>query len=560
MSKFNTKTVRPTGISPIKTEAVASGTTFEGGAGYARDAQSELFLLAVSNMVGEATFYEKGEERDNRFLQLIQTVASVEENIKWLTGFAVWLRGSANMRSASLMLAAEVVHARLAKGFAGGNREIINGVLQRPDEPGEMLAYWTSNYGRAIPKPVKRGVADAASRMYNERAYLKYNGTSHAYLMQDVVALTRPVPSRNTQNDLFEYMALNRVGAEGRELIKGRLVEEGQQVRSVLHDPAQLALPESLTMLYANRKLRELSPEKIQGLAKSGKLADRLKEAGMTWENIPALVNGPWTKELWESIIPSMGYMALLRNLKNFDEAGVSDGVAKIVADKLSDPEQVAKSRQLPMRFLSAYNKAPSLRWSWALDQALDASLASIPSLSGRTLILVDTSGSMHDPFSRDGSLMRWDAATLFGLALARRAENADVVSFSGAGWGGHNGWKAFPEIKGESLLSSLKRWKSDGFFIGGGTDTARALQATFKQHDRVVILTDEQASYGRTEIGDLIPKTVPLHTYNLAGYRYGQAPSGGKNRYTSGGLTDLGFAQIQLLERGYTSDWPWEK
>lgn len=24
-----------------------------------------------------------------------------------------------------------------------------------------MLAYWTSRYGRAVPKPVKRGVADA---------------------------------------------------------------------------------------------------------------------------------------------------------------------------------------------------------------------------------------------------------------------------------------------------------------------------------------------------------------------------------------------------------------
>ena len=39
-------------------------------------------------------------------------------------------------------------------------------VLQRADEPGELLAYWLAAHGRAVPKPVKRGVADAAVRLY----------------------------------------------------------------------------------------------------------------------------------------------------------------------------------------------------------------------------------------------------------------------------------------------------------------------------------------------------------------------------------------------------------
>ncbi len=74
-----------------------------------------------------------------------------------------------------------------------------------------------------------------------------------------------------------------------------------------------------------------------------------------------------------------MGYMALLRNLRNFDEAGVSDAVAGRVAERLADPAQVAKSRQLPMRFLSAYRAAPSLRWAWALEQAIAHALANVP-------------------------------------------------------------------------------------------------------------------------------------------------------------------------------------
>jgi hypothetical protein len=34
----------------------------------------------------------------------------------------------------------------------------------------------------------------------------------------------------------------------------------------------------------------------------------------------------------------------------------------------------------------------------------------------------------MTSPFSRDGTLRCWDAATVFGLALADRAHDATVV------------------------------------------------------------------------------------------------------------------------------------
>ena len=52
-------------------------------------------------------------------------------------------------------------------------------------------------------------------------------------------------------------------------------------------------------------------------------------------------------------------------------------------------------ARQFPIRFLSAFKEAPSLRWAWPLEQALQHSLANVPQLPGRTLVLVDVSGSM---------------------------------------------------------------------------------------------------------------------------------------------------------------------
>lgn len=540
MSKFNTPTkARPAGRSFLLSEQTPTTRTHNGGPGYLRETRSELFLLAVTNFVGETTFYESAHQRDNRFGQLVRTVAAEPDGITWLTGFGRWLRTEANMRSAALVLAAETVHERLAKGLHGGNRQIVNTVLQRADEPGEFLAYWTSHYGRNLPKPVRRGVADAALRLYNERSLLKYDTDSKGYRFADVIRLTHPEPKAAWQSDLFEYAIGRRLGFD------------------------VLTPRESLLMIRENIAMKKLSPEQARALLftpndLTADAATALAAAGMTWEQIPALVNGPWTAAMWEAIIPSMGYMALLRNLRNFDQAGVSDAVAEKIGARLADPEQVARSRQLPMRFLSAYNAAPSLRWGWHLEKALDASLANIPRLPGRTLILIDTSGSMHAGFSKDGSLHRWDAATMFGLALARRCEDTDIVSYSNHG-------KRFRLEAGESLLRALERWRKEGYFLAGGTNTAGAVRSTFAGHDRVVILTDEQAgsgwgvsSYG---VDSMLPQLTPLYTFNLAGYQAGHAPSGTAYRHTFGGLTDACFKLIPLLESGRNATaWPWEQ
>ncbi|WP_410646206.1 hypothetical protein [Amycolatopsis sp. cmx-4-54] len=71
-----------------------------------------------------------------------------------------------------------------------------------------------------------------------------------------------------------------------------------------------------------------------------------------------------------------------------------------------------------------------------------------------------------------------------------------------------------------------------------------------------MVILTDEQAAYGG-DVGRMLPAATPLYTWNLAGYRYGHAPSGGRHRHTFAGLTDQGFAMIPLLEAGHAARWP---
>ncbi|KRC57002.1 MULTISPECIES: TROVE domain-containing protein [unclassified Nocardioides] len=518
MSKFNLRGIRRTGASAVVTADRPSGTTHEGAPGYARDAKGELFLLAVTSFVAEDTFYESAADRDARLRALVARVA-VEDG-DWVLRLVRWLRTGVHLRSVALVVAAEAVRARLAAGVAGGNRAIVDAALDRADEPGELLAYWTGRYGRAVPKPVKRGVADAAVRLYTERSLVKYDGRGRGFRFADVLELTHPSPRDARQGVLFRHAIDRR------------------------HDRAD-AIPDELGVLRARQRLLAVPVEQRRAVLLDGERA--LTSAAMTWEQVAGWLQGPLDAAVWEAVIPSMGYMALLRNLRNFDEAGVSDEVAARVAARLADADEVARSRQLPLRFLSAYRTAPSLRWGWALEQALQASLGSVPALPGRTLVLVDRSGSMFSRLSRRSVLTRADAAAVFGVALAVRAARADLVEFG-------TDHRVVEVGRGESVLTVAGR-----FGNLGGTNTAAAVRRHYRGHDRVVLVTDEQAWGGwrGEEPTKAVPERVPVYTFNLAGHRYGHGPSGVGNRHTFGGLTDQGFAAIPLLEQGRDERWP---
>ncbi|WP_225096459.1 TROVE domain-containing protein [Streptomyces sp. CoH27] len=526
MARFNTRAAK----AQVKSAVTSTGRvlrTYEGGRGQEREPRSELFLLAVSNLVSQKTFYESGADRDDRFTRLVRDLAVSDPD--WTAGLLRWLRGEGNMRTASIVGAAEYVHARLTAGATDGpsNRQVVDCVLQRPDEPGELLAYWTATYGRAIPKPVKRGVADAVRRLYHAKSLLKYDTAAKGYRFGDILNLVHaaPDPDKPWQGELFRY-ALDR-----------------------RHNPDTAVPPAALPVLTAHRELMALPVAERRAVVTSQGGAERLAAAGLTWEALAGWLQGPMDKAAWEAVIPSMGTMALVRNLRNFDEAGVSDEVAARVAARISDPAEVTRSRQFPFRYLAAYQHAPSLRWSYPLEQALGHSLANVPALPGRTLVLVDRSGSMFwSQVSERSQLSRADAAAVFGTALALRAADADLVEFGTTS-------RAVTFRKGESVLKILDR-----FGDLGGTDTTDAVRRHYKKHDRVLIVTDEQ--YTPNRHGDptaQIPAHVPVYTWNLEGYRAGHGPSGTGNRHTFGGLSDAAFRMVSLLESAQDANWPWQ-
>ncbi|MEU1200822.1 TROVE domain-containing protein [Streptomyces sp. NPDC005813] len=524
MARFNRKGVWAQPVSRV-TSTGRVLRTYEGGRGRERDARSELFLLAMSHFAAD-TFYERTQDRDDRFARLVRQLAV--EDPAWTAGLLGWLRGEGNLRTASIVGAAEYVKARLDASATDGpsNRQVVASVLRRPDEPGELLAYWTATYGRNVPKPVKRGVADAVRRLYSGKSLLKYDTASKGYRFGDILNLVHaaPDPDKPWQGELFRY-ALDR-----------------------RHNPDAAVPPASDRVLTAHRELMALPVAERRAVVTAPDGAERLAAAGITWEALAGWLQGPMDKAAWEAVIPSMGVMALVRNLRNFDEAGVSDEVAEQVTARISDPAEVARSRQFPFRYLAAYRHAPSLRWSYPLERALGHSLANVPALPGRTLVLVDRSGSMfYSRMSDRSELTRADAAAIFGTALALRAADADLVEFGTTS-------SRVKYRRGESVLKVLER-----FGDLGGTDTSAAVRRHYRKHDRVLIVTDEQAAYSHNgDPTEQVPADVPVYTWNLAGYRPGHGPSGRPGRHTFGGLSDAAFRMVPLLESSRDADWPW--
>ncbi len=504
--------------------------TFNSGAGFSREPKSELYLLAVTNMVSEKTFYESAETRDRRFNDLIRQVAL--EDPDWLARFVPYLRDTMNMRTASIVMAAETVHAKLTKPVPAStikNRTIIDSAIKRADEPAEMLGYWFSEWGKNLPQPVKRGVADAVQRLYGERSLIKYDGGDKAIRFADVIDLVHPEAKAPWQSALFKYALDDRHKREN-------------------------PLPGDLAMIGLNRLAMGL-----------GDVAFReafgpsfVEHAGLTWEQASSKY-GKLDARFWEAMIPSMGIFAIVRNLRNFDDAKISNAAQDLVRAKLTDAETIAKSRMFPLRFFTAFLATKTLTYARELETAIDLSLANVPSLKGKTLILVDISRSMDWALSAKSDVVRLAPASIFGAALAVRAEKPTLVAFTDTSVEIH-------VRKGQSILLATKEIANA--LPHQGTQTFQAVKRHFNSHDRVIIITDEQADpstawgFGVRDTSDvdpsaILPETVPLFTFNVAGYAAGHAPSGKRNRYAFGGLNDSAFTAIELLEKGRDQTWP---
>jgi hypothetical protein len=294
--------------------------------------------------------------------------------------------------------------------------ETLERVIQRADELSEFVAIYWAMGRQPLSAQVKKGLA-AAFGKFDEYELAKYDRAG-AVRLRDVLFLCHARPAGEAQAALWR-----------------RLVEN------------QLATPD-------------------------------------TWEvalSAAGRGEGSGKRDVWERLLIErrLGALALLRNLRNLHQAGVSEELV------LAALAALKSDRVLPFRFLAAARSAPM--WEQPLEAAMFRSLEGRASrLPGHTVLLVDVSGSMEAPLSRRSEMRRTDAA--YGLAILLReiADKVTIYTFSDHA-------KLVPPRRGMALRDALEQSQPhSGTYLGAALTHLEA--ECHAGYDRLIVITDEQA------------------------------------------------------------------
>jgi TROVE domain. len=193
-------------------------------------------------------------------------------------------------------------------------------------------------------------------------------------------------------------------------------------------------------------------------------------------------------REVFERLIreEKLGGLALLRNLRNMNEAGVSD---ELINARL----ELGAERALPFRYLQAATVAP--RFEQAIEKGMFRQLEQVPKLKGHTLLVVDTSGSMGAMLSGKSEVTRRDAAVSVAMIAKEMCERATIYATAGNDGSRKHATAKLPSRRGFAMARSFV---SDVDKLGyGGIFLTQCMEAIEKESgevfDRVIVFTDEQ-------------------------------------------------------------------
>jgi hypothetical protein len=509
-------------LSKLKNQTV----NHAGAKAFKLSPEMELYTAVVTWSLNDS-FYEKDEARLMRLQKLIQACDPV-----FVGKLAVYARKNMYMRSVPLVLVTE-----LAKLHSGDDlvARVTDGVIGRADEITELLASYEFLNERKGPKKLNRlskqlqkGLSMAFNR-FDEYQFAKYNRDGTIRL-RDALFLVHPKAKDELQQVLFNKIAGN-----------------------TLQTPYTWE-----TELSALGQLNFDSEE-----AKA--IAFRAK---------------------WEELIDSgkLGYMALLRNLRNIQEAGVSYAHFEKVCARLADSDEVAKAKQFPFRYLAAYrelinpvttvpaqrmikkltalmqgqNKGYTGELLDALEKAVQASAANIKGFGYETRVLLacDVSGSMQTPVSAKSKILLYDVGLMLAMLLQSRCKNVEVGMFGDT-------WKTIVVPRNNILGNVQEFYRREGE-VGYATNGYLVIKDILQRRvemDKVFLFTDAQLWNSNNTADHIqtlwlcykaeVSPNAKLYLFDLKGY--GQAPLQilRNDVYLVAGWSDKVFEVLAALENG---------
>jgi hypothetical protein len=242
-----------------------------------------------------------------------------------------------------------------------------------------------------------------------------------------------------------------------------------------------------------------------------------------TWESLISREGA--SQRTWRKALPLMGHMALLRNLRNLlqNQVAPSEFVEKLV-------EGSAKGKQLPFRYLTAYQAVSDVGAGQlvkdALEECLSESMGNLPPFEGRVMSLCDNSGSAQKQNLSPMSGMTFaDIGNLMGVITGIVSDEAYLGVFGDK--------LEIQEVRRDvSVFPQTQAATMAGSRIGGRTEHGvwifwdQAIK--HKAHyDHVFVYSDMQAGHGGLYgyDGSLYKDYVWPSETGMAGDRYIDVP-----------------------------------
>lgn len=477
---------------------------YEGERAYRLSPEWNLYVASVTSSLNDK-FYEKTENRIDRLRKLIKDCDPV-----FVAKLAIYTRQKMNLRSIPLVLTVE-----LAKVHSGDAtvRKMVSGVVKRADEITELLAYYQLANQRndmkklnRLSKQLQAGLQDSFNR-FDEYQFAKYNRDTEIKL-RDALFLVHPKAKDESQQTLFNKIINN-----------------------------ELEIPYTWET--------ELSA--------LGQISFESKE-----EKNKAIC------AKWEELIDSkkIGYMALMRNLRNILNAKVSTEYITKVCETLSDAENVRRSKQLPFRFLAAYREIAKVKSAYAgrvldaLEQAVSVSAEGIKGFAPNISVAIacDVSGSMQKPVSPKSKILCYDIGLMLAMLLKSKCENAITGMFGST-------WKVI-NVPTTGILSNVDTFYRREGEVGYSTNGYLVIQDLLdnkQQIDKIMLFTDCQLwnSKNNTKIVDLwneYKKFSPnskLYLFDLAGYGNTPLDITQEDVYLIAGWSDKVFDILESIDNG---------
>lgn len=395
----------------------------------------ELKRNVLACLLWEDTFYEGGGEAAKRIADLVPTLNAAE-----VAALAIQARNEYKLRHVPLFLVREMArHATHRKLVASTLQQIV----QRPDELGEFLAMYWKDGKTPIAKQVKKGLS-LAFRKFDEYQFSKWDREQKIRL-RDVMFMTHPKPVPST----------------------GKWTK--QQRQQAKQQQAADKVSTAVENLYK-------------------KIAEKALAAPETWESDAAA--GVNMKENFETKLKSnkLGAAALLKNLRNFEKYGIS---RDLVTGALA---RCSVERILPFRFITAAKHAPV--YEREIENAMLRCLEGMEKLPGKTVLIIDLSGSMDGSLSAKSELSRKDAAIALSILAQEMCEKVYIYATAGNDCARVHATKLVPARRGFGLKDAMN--KANEEIGGGGIFLKQCMDFVYDQHkedgiDRVIVFTDEQ-------------------------------------------------------------------